>query len=142
MKPWERWSLHLSALAMACSGLLYGWLKYFQQRPGEFGTEPYPLQGVAQHAHVLVGPLMVFALGMMVRGHVVPALRSGTPRGRGTGLWVAAILAPMILAGYGMQVCVDPAWRRALAWVHGPSSLMFLLVYGIHVLRRGVGKLN
>jgi hypothetical protein len=131
----ESWSLHLATSAMGSSGLLYGWFKYFHQRPGDFGPEPYPLQGLSQHAHVLAGPFLVFTLGMMVRGHVLPSLRSGNARGRGLGLALAAILAPMVLAGYGMQACVDPAWRTALAWVHGPASLLYLAAYGVHVLR-------
>jgi hypothetical protein len=135
MTAGERWSLHLSASAMGGTGLLYGWLKYFHQRAGDFGPEPYPLQGLVQHAHVLGGPFLVFALGMMVRGHVLPALRAGTTRGRGLGLLLAAVLAPMILAGYGMQACVDPVWRAGLAWVHGPAALMFLVGYAIHVMR-------
>lgn len=136
MNPLERWSLHLSAAGMALTGLLYGWLKYFHQRAGEFGPEPYRLQGWSQHAHVFLGPVLVFTLGVMVRGHVVPSLRSGTRRGRRSGLGVAAVLAPMVMAGYGMQICVDPAWRTALAWVHGPSSLLFLAAYGFHLLGR------
>ena len=131
----ERWALHLSAAAVALTGLVYGWLKYCHQRPGEFGPEPFPLQGWSQHGHVLTSPLLLFALGMIVRGHVVPSLRAGVARGRGTGLAIAAVLAPAVLSGYGLQVCVDPAWRTALAWIHGPASLGFLLAYGAHVLR-------
>ncbi|BDU73032.1 hypothetical protein [Mesoterricola silvestris] len=133
MNPLERLGLHLSAAGMGVTGLLYGWLKYFHQRAGDFGPEPYRLQAWSQHAHVFLGPLLVFTLGLVVRGHVAPALESGTRRGRRSGLWVAAILAPMILSGYGMQICVDPGWRAALAWVHGPSSLLFLAAYGFHL---------
>lgn len=137
MSPLERWGLHLSALAVAFTGLLYGWLKYFHQRLGDFGPEPFPLQGLAQHGHVFVSPLLVFMLGVIVRGHVLPALRAGARRGRLTGLCIAGGLAPMLLSGYGMQICVDPVWRLTLAWVHGPSSMLFLLAYGAHVLRPG-----
>lgn len=131
----ERWGLHLSAAAVAVSGLLYGWLKYFHQRLGEFGPEPFRLQGLSQHAHVFVSPLLLFTLGMIVRGHTVPALRAGVRSGRTTGLVIAAFLAPMVLSGYGMQICVDPAWRTALAWVHGPTSLLFLVAYAGHLAR-------
>ena len=131
----ERWSLHACALAMGATGLLYGWLKYWHQRAGDFGPEPYPLQGWSQHAHVAAGPFMVFALGMMVKGHVLPALRAGGRRGRATGLGLAAILAPMVLSGYGVQICVDPVWRTGLAWVHGPAAVLFLLVYLVHLFR-------
>lgn len=140
MSRLERFSLHAAALAVALTGLLYGWLKYFHQRAGDFGPEPYPLQGLAQHAHVLAGPFLVFGFGMMVRGHVVPALRSGTARGRATGIGLAALLAPLVVSGYGVQVCVDPAWRTALAWVHGPAALAFLAAYAGHAARSAFAR--
>lgn len=135
MSPLERWSLHLSALVTCASGLVYGWLRYYGQRSGEFGLEAHPLQGLLQHLHVLGAPLLVFALGMMVRGHVLPRYRSGRTAGRATGVLLAAGLAPMILAGYGIQIVVEPATRLVLAWVHGVSSLLFLAAYGVHVVR-------
>jgi hypothetical protein len=134
MSRLERFSLHLATLAMGATGLLYGWLKYFHQRAGDFGPEPYPLQAWAQHGHVLAGPLMVFALGVMVKGHVMPVLRAGTVRGRLAGLWTAWMAAPMVLSGYALQVCVEAGTRKAVAWVHGPLALVFLAGYGIHVL--------
>jgi len=131
----ERWSLHLSALAVILTGLGFGWLKYAHQRLGEFGPEPYPLQGWLRHGHVLAAPVLVFAFGLLVRGHVLPALRAATSAGRRTGLGSALLLAPMILSGYGLQVCVDPVWHLALAWTHGLTSLAFMLAFGLHLLR-------
>lgn len=133
--PVERWSLHLSALAVGLSGVGYGWLKYFHQRSGEFGPEPFPLQGWLRHGHVLAAPVLVFTLGVLVRGHVLPALKAGSREGRSTGLGAALALAPMIMSGYGIQVCVDPVWHAALAWIHGLSSAGFLLAYAAHLLR-------
>jgi len=129
----ERWGLHLSALAMALSGLSYGWLKYFGQRPGEFGPEASPWQALAQHAHVLLGPCLVFSLGLVVKAHVAPRLASG--RARRTGFWLALLLAPLVLSGYTLQVVVEPRWRVGFAWVHGPIALLFLASYAVHLLR-------
>lgn len=130
----ERWSLHLAALFTGATGLIYGWLRYYGQHEGEFGPEAHPLQGLLQHMHVLAAPLLVFALGMLVRGHVMPMWRSGRPAGRASGFLLAFILAPMVLSGYAVQVAVAPAWRLAFAWVHGASSLLFLAGYGVHLL--------
>ncbi|GLH73075.1 hypothetical protein GETHLI_15770 [Geothrix limicola] len=130
----ERWSLHLAALFTGATGLIYGWLRYYGQREGEFGLEAHPLQGALQHLHVLAAPLLVFALGMLVRGHVLPMWRSGRPVGRASGFLLAMVLAPMVLSGYGVQVVVAPAGRLALAWIHGVSSLLFLAGYGVHLL--------
>ena len=133
MTSLERWSLHLSALLTGVSGLIYGWLRYFGQRTGEFGMEAHPLQGLLQHFHVLAAPLLVFALGLVVRGHVWPRYRSGRATGRATGLMLAAGLGPMILTGYGIQIVTEPATRFALAWIHGVSPLLFLAGYGVHM---------
>ncbi len=135
MTSLERLSLHLAALLAGGTGLLYGWLRYFGQRVGEFGPEAHPLQALLQHLHVLAGPLAVFALGMVVRGHFLPMVRGGRIPGRRSGWAVAAVLAPMVLGGYGVQVATEPALRTVLAWVHGLASLAFLAGYGIHVVR-------
>ncbi len=129
MKTLERWALHLGALLTGFSGLGYGWLRYFKQVQGDFGPEPHPLQGVIQHAHVLAAPLLLFALGMTVRGHLFAKLRAGTREGRRTGLGAALLIAPMVLAGYLVQVATSPTWRTAFAWVHGISSILFLISY-------------
>lgn len=133
MNPLDRWSLHLAALATGLTGLADGLLRWFGQRAGEFGPEPHPLLGLAQHLHVLAAPLLVFALGMAVRGHLQMRLRKGL-EGRRTGLTAALLIAPMVLSGYGIQVVTDPAWRTAFSWAHGIGAGLFLLAYLGHLL--------
>jgi hypothetical protein len=132
MSALERWSLHLAALLTAGTGLLDGLLRWFGVRMGEFGPEPHPWLPAAQHLHVLVAPLLLFCLGMVVRGHLQTKLRKG-PEGRRTGLSAAFFIAPMVLAGYGVQVVTAPAWRTALSWTHAAGSGLFLLAYLGHL---------
>ncbi len=135
MSAFERWSLHLAAWTTAGSGLLYGWLRYFGRRAGEFGPEPHPWQAALQHLHVLAGPLLVLALGAVLKGHVQPLVRDGRVRAGSSGALLLAGLAPMVLGGYAVQVCSGPAWRSAWAWVHGLGSLVFLGAYLVHLAR-------
>jgi hypothetical protein len=132
MTTLERWSLHISALFTGATGLLYGWLRYYSQHPGEFGVEAHPLQATLQHFHVLGAPLLVFALGMLVRGHVLPMWRNRMHSGRVSGTLLALILTPMVLSGYAIQVAMEPRWRLGFAWLHGVTSLLFLAGYGVH----------
>ncbi len=134
MTALERWSLHLSSLLTGATGLLYGWLRYYGQRAGEFGLEAHPLQATLQHLHVLAAPLLVFTLGMLVRGHVLPMWRNNRPGGRASGLVLALILGPMVLSGYAVQVAVEPRWRLVFSWIHGVLGLLFLAGYGFHLL--------
>jgi hypothetical protein len=136
MTPLERWSLHLAALITGATGLLNGLLRWFGQRAGEFGPEPHPWLGNAQHLHILVAPALVFCLGMMVRGHLQPMLQ-GQREGRGTGMGAASLIAPMVLSGYMVQVATSPALRTCYAWVHGVSAGAFLLAYVGHLALKG-----
>jgi len=131
----ERWSLHLGTLLTGLSGLVYGWLRYYGRVPGEFGIEPHPLQGLVQHFHLLAAPLLLFALGMAVRGHLATKLRAGSREGRRTGLGLGFLIFPMVAAAYLVQVATAPGWRLAWAWVHGVASLLFLIAYLAHGVR-------
>lgn len=135
MRAIERWSLHLGALLTGLSGLVYGWMRYYGSVRGEFGLEPHPLQGLVQHLHVLAAPVLLFALGMMVRGHLFTKLKTGTREGRRTGMILGFLILPMVAAGYLVQVAASPAWRLVFAWVHGVASLLFLITYAGHGLR-------
>ena len=135
MSPLERWSLHLAALLTAGTGLMDGLLRWFGVRMGEFGPEPHPWLPAAQHLHVLTAPLLLFALGMTVRGHLQAKLKRGS-EGRRTGLGAAFLIAPMVLSGYAVQVVTTPALRTAFSWVHGLSAGLFLLAYLGHLLVR------
>jgi hypothetical protein len=131
----ERWSFHLAAMLTAGTGLIYGWLRYFGPRMGEFGAEAHPLQGPFQHLHLFLAPLLVLCLGAVLKGHVDPIVRSGKVKSWGTGVFLLGGLVPMILGGYLVQVAVDPSWRKLWAWLHGLSSLLFLGAYLVHLAR-------
>lgn len=131
----ERWSLHLAVFVTAGTGALEGYLRWFGLRMGEFGPEAHPWLGAAQHAHVLAAPVLVFTLGMILRGHFSPMLQRGTREGRSSGLALALVILPMVAGGYLVQVVVDPFWRNVFAWVHGVASLTFMAVYLGHAAR-------
>jgi len=135
MQMFERWTLHLGTLATGLSGLGYGWLRYYGHVQGDFGLEPHPLQALVQHLHVLAAPLLLFALGLTVRGHLGSKLRSQNRDGRRLGLGLAFLIAPMVMTGYLVQVATSPAWRLGFAWTHPLASLLFLGAYLGHGLR-------
>jgi FAD:protein FMN transferase len=135
VSPWSRRTFHASLLLASLTGLAYGWTRCFGERSGPFGPEPHPWTSPLQHAHVLAAPLLVFALGVMAQGHVAPRLRSGCPSGRRTGWMLLGLATPMVFAGYGIQVAMDPLLRTVLAWVHGISALAFLLGFLAHLPR-------
>jgi hypothetical protein len=135
VKTIERWALRLGFLLATATGLAYGYLRYFLQRSGDFGPEPHPWQSVAQHAHVLAAPLLLFALGIATRGHVQGMLQHGVTRGRRTGLLMAWLGAPLVLGGYAIQVVTGAGLRAWLGWIHAAISVVFVFAFTWHWLK-------
>ena len=132
MKVFERWSLRVGFVLAGLTGGVYGWLRYWGGVQGDFGPEPSPWQPFWQHAHVLAAPLLLFALGIAVRGHVSGMLGHGVRRGRPTGLMLAALGAPMVLGGYAVQVVTAAGVRAALGWIHAAVGALFAVIYLAH----------
>ncbi len=124
--------LRVGFIAGGATGLAYGYLRYFGTVAGEFGPEPHAWQPFAQHAHVLAAPLLLFSLGVALRGHVLGMLRHGVTRGRRTGLALAALGAPMAFGGFAIQIVTLSNLRNALGWTHSAVSVLFVVLYALH----------
>ena len=132
MKRLERWSLRIGFGLGALTGLVYGVLRYFGSVKGEFGPEQNPWQPFWQHAHVLAAPVLLFALGVAVRGHVQGMLNRGVRRGRRIGLILLVISVPLVLGGYAVQVVTAAGARNALGWSHAALGALFVALYAFH----------
>ena len=132
MRRFERWGLRLGFVLGGVTGVVYGALRYFGQTNGEFGPEPSPWQPFWQHAHVLAAPVLLFALGIAVRGHVFGMLNRGVRRGRRTGLVLAGLLSPLAIGGYAVQVVTGASLRAVLGWSHAVLGVAFVVLYAVH----------
>jgi hypothetical protein len=129
----EAWLVHVANLLVGGTGLVYAWFRYFAMPVDEFSAV-HPAQGLAQHAHVLAAPLLVFALGLVWRSHVWAGFRLGSPGRRRSGVTLLALAAPMIASGYLLQVAVEPGWRNAWVVVHVAASALWLAGTLVHQL--------
>ena len=132
MRTFERWSLRIGFVLAGLTGVVYGWLRYLGGVQGEFGPEPSPWQPFWQHAHVLAAPLLLFALGIAVRGHVSGMLGHRVQRGRLSGLTLAGLSVPLVLGGYAVQVVTSSGFRAALGWIHAALGALFVVAYLSH----------
>jgi len=135
----EIWFLHLTTALAGGTGVAYAILRYFVKARDAFGVVNHPLEPIVQHLHILLTPLMVFAVGVIWRRHVWASWRSGLAARRRSGIGLALILAPMVVSGYLIQVVLTEGWRAAWVATHVAASLVWLVGYGFHLvtLRRG-----
>jgi hypothetical protein len=127
--------LQLSLLAMAVTGLVFAWMKYFMKSDDPFAVANHPLQPYALDAHVLLGPVAVFAIGWVFGNHIWPAYRGGAPNRR-SGIVSMLFIVPMTLSGYLMQVSVEDATRKVFAVSHWVSVVVFAVAYIVHLIPR------
>ena len=134
MSAFERFLLHASVLAAAISGVVFFWMKYLLRGSDPFSVVHHPWQPHMLAIHVLVVPLLVFALGLIAREHVVGRLLDGSPHaGRRSGIGAGLLSLPLIASGYLMQVSTAPSLRRSLGILHMVAGAAFALVYVAHL---------
>lgn len=132
MKAGESFFVHASTALVGGTGLVYAWMAYAVRPADEFAVANHPLQPQVQHLHILLAPLLVFAVGLIWQCHVWSHWRSGVRQRRRSGLSLALTTVPMIASGYLIQTAVEPAWREIWIGVHLVSSGLWLLGYLVH----------
>jgi hypothetical protein len=132
MTRFEKLLLWWSTAAVTVTGLVYAWMKYLVQPADEWAVVNHPLQPLVLKLHILVAPVLVFAVGMIATRHVVAHLRARTAQGRRSGTAAALVIVPMILSGYLIQTVTDSGWLTALGWVHLGTGVVFAAASAVH----------
>lgn len=143
MNPFERTLLNVSTGLVALTGGVYFYMKYLMTGDDPYSVVHHPLQPHALSVHVLLAPVLVFALGLITREHIIGyLLEARQRRGRATGIVAVSLAAPMIVSGYLMQVLTDPGPRRVLSVIHLAGGGLYVLLFLGHLaacrnVRRG-----
>ena len=132
MSRFESWAIHISTLLVGGTGLVYAWMAYLVRPVDAYAIVNHPLQPQVQHGHVLVAPLLVFAVGLIWQRHIGRHWSRGMRKGRRSGVGMVLTLVPMVASGYLIQTAVDGNWRKAWVIVHLISSALWLAGYLAH----------
>ena len=134
MSRFEKYLVLLSALVTGGSGVIYAVMKYLMRSADPFAVVNHPWQPFFLHLHVLASPWLLFGIGLIAREHIVGGLRNPRARrGRRAGLLTTALLIPMVLSGYMIQVLTSASVRSATGWVHLSVGLVFLAATLAHL---------
>ena len=131
--------LHLANALVVVTGVIYTVMRYLLEPADEWAVVNHPWQPDVQHLHVLMAPLLVFAVGMIWSTHVMSKLRN-VREGRLTGISLLSCFVPMALSGYAIQVVVDEGWRTAWMVVHLLASAAWIVAFIIHLLRTLIAR--
>lgn len=142
MTRFERWSLLGTAFLTAVTGLVYAWMKYLLEPSGPWAVINHPLQPAVLKLHIVAAPLLLFAIGLVTMRHIWKHWRSGTARGRRSGVGTMLVTAPMVLSGYLVQVVTAVPLLAVIAWAHLATGVAFAVGLAVHqvVMLRGSGE--
>jgi len=133
MSVWQRRLLWCATVLVAASGLVYAALRYLVPPVDAFSAYNHPAQPWALDAHVLLAPVLLFALGWFWGNHVLPKLKRQVP-GRPSGLPLVGLIVIMTASGYLLQVVSAASFRPVLAWIHGLSGVAYFALLLGHAL--------
>ncbi len=134
MKPFVKWLLWVSSVATALTGVVYFWMDRMLSPLDEFAIINHPLQPLVLKLHILVAPLLVFAIGVIAVDHIWKYFRGTIQRARRTGVWGMWPIVPMIVTGYLIQAVTAPLWLAVVAWAHIATGLLYLGTLAAHQL--------
>lgn len=126
------WFVHLSAAVVALTGVVYGWMRYFCDPLDELAVVNHPWEPATKAWHIVLAPLLVFAVGLLWRAHIWGRIVSGWRPRRRAGIVLAASFWMLVLSGYLIQVIDSETGRVVSIWTHALLGTLWLLVYVWH----------
>lgn len=134
MKRWERWTFNGLTAAVAVTGFIYFWMKYFVESADPFAVVNHAWQPAMLNLHVIASPFFVLIFGIIFNSHVMKKLKATRLPNRRSGYVSLTMFAVMVFSGYLLQVTANEQWLQALVGVHVASSTVFTLVYAAHLV--------
>jgi len=127
--------LHVSVALTTITGAVFAFMKYAMTSTDEFSVVNHPMQPHMLAAHVMIAPLLLFVLGWTFSNHMLPKYRFGNGVNRKSGTASMALIAPMALSAYLLQVATNESLRQAMSIAHWVTSALFVIAYGAHLVR-------
>lgn len=132
MSRFERWSVWVTSALTVITGTGYFVAKYLMTTSDPYAVVNHPLQPWFLKAHVLVSPLLLFALGLITVRHVWRHFRNGVRWSRKSGITAAVSVVPMVATGYLIQTLTAAGWVRAMAIAHIAFGFLYALGLAAH----------
>lgn len=132
MSRFEKWSVWTTSILTVLTGVGYFVTKYLVSTADPFAVVNHPLQPWFLKAHILVSPLLLFALGLITVRHVWRHFRSGVRWSRKSGITAAISVVPMVVTGYLIQTFTATGWVRAMAISHIVFGFLYALGLAAH----------
>ncbi|MBC8370247.1 MAG: hypothetical protein H8E25_09615 [Planctomycetes bacterium] len=132
----ERNLNHAANAVIGISGVAYFWMLYLTTSTDEFSILNHPWQDAVRNWHIVLAPLLIFAVALVLKDHVLLKIRSKYHgRGRLTGYLMCALFLPMVFSAYLLQVSTDELLIDVFRYAHNSISFLWIFTYILHQAR-------
>lgn len=131
--------VHLGALSVWASGVLWLVYHYFMVRRTEFGLEHAPLEAWWLKLHGAAAFVVLWTWGLLWAVHIKRAWLAARHRMSGAGLFLAYAL--LVLSGYLLYYAGNEHFRAALSLLHWTVGLGLPLLLAAHIWHARIGAL-
>lgn len=139
LERWHRRAIYLMLILLYCSGAAWLAARFFLRSAGQFGETVHPLEPWAMKLHGAAAMGTLFFIGSLMNGHIRRALKSR--RNLITGCLAIAVMALLIVSGYGLYYIAGEADRPLWSVVHWLPGLAFALLFIAHIWRGRASRL-
>lgn len=120
------------------TGVALAVLRYGYENDNPFSILNHPWEPHALHAHIIVAPLLVFAIGLIWHRHIWPQWKSKKPQKRRSGFFMMATFIPLVLSAYAIQVSMTDSWRELWIAIHLVTAAIWLIAVILHLVTHKV----
>ena len=132
---------HIANALAGATGVVFFYFKYVARSSDPYSSAPSSWEPVAHNLHVLVSPLLLFAVGLIWMDHIWKKIARARQKRRQSGVLMAGLFAPMAISAYAIQVSVDETTRKTWATIHIATSVAWLVGYLVHLaFKPGAGS--
>lgn len=132
MSRFERWCIWITSAITAVTGVGLLWTKYFLETSDPWAVVNSPFQPWLLRSHLIVAPLLVFAIGLITTRHIWRHFRTAVRMGRRSGVTTALVVFPMIVSGYLIQVMTGRGWLMAMVVAHILTGVVYAAGLALH----------
>ncbi|CAN5870286.1 hypothetical protein BH11PSE12_BH11PSE12_27640 [soil metagenome] len=132
LERWHRWSLFTVMAGLSVSGLVWLIAHFFLRQTSEFGAVVHPWEHPALQLHGALAMAALLLVGALLQLHMRRAHRAGCNRGSGWSM--VALLAGLLLSGYGLYYLASEESRVIWSGLHWVAGLGLPGLLWLHIL--------
>lgn len=131
--------VHLTSYLTIGHGILYYVIKNFMTNETQYGIRPNEYQGLIQSVHIILSPILIFALGLLWKNHILKFFRKKSIK-LYSGIILTTTLITISFSGYLIQIIYNIKGKEIATYIHLIFSALYIGSYLYHHFKKNFSR--